>query len=372
MTKSNLEAIRAASGDFGAEVPRRHANHLRTSAGSMTGSPAVATDPATTDPEDGEPVLSPDIKAAFSKFTQSRMATRSAIAAAAMAKHNRIRLPYPRQIEAMGEFEEVRLLGLAMRGEQQLGLTIFERSGCGKSTAAAQYRLLRLAEATGGRQPVVHCRLSAGGGVRDMYVSILAELGDGFSNAGTERTLRMRAMDALEVAGVELLFLDEAQHGGKKSGFAGAMTSEVKILLDCGQVPIILLGTEEAIPIIQADVELSGRMISPCRLGPLDWFDDDDRDLWIGFLDALDARMVDDRVVAATAGLADEGLAEALWKVCEGVIGQLMRVTLVAVRQVARDGRGAIDRRDLADAVNQWSLGHGFTKINHVAKLIGS
>ena len=50
-------------------------------------------------------------------------------------------------------------------------------------------------------------------------------------------------------AGVELLIIDETHHGGSKSGFGGEITAELKLMLDTGRVPIVLLGTE-AVPIL--------------------------------------------------------------------------------------------------------------------------
>ena len=276
----------------------------------------------------------------------------------------RMLLSYPRQIEGMAEFEELRLLGLEMRGEQQLGLTIFERTGCGKSTAAAQYKAMLLSECAPGTMPVIHARLGTSGSARDLYVSIMSELGDGFAMSGTEHTLRRRAMSAMDDAGVNLLFIDETQHGGRKSGFGGEVTAELKIMLDTGKVPIVLLGTEEVVPIVGADRELSGRLFAPCRLGPLDVNDDEDWDLWCGFLKALDMRMKADGIVTSPAGLDVEEIALALGEVCDGVVGQVMRVMRMALREVIRDRRSVITPADLRVAVDQWSIELGFAKSN--------
>lgn len=327
--------------------------------------PAPASVPATTcADEQDDIVLSEEMRDAFRRFRSSPIGSRSARVARAMAQLMRIRLPYPRQIEAMGEFEELRLMGLDMRGDQQLGLTIFERTGCGKSTAAAQYRAMLLSESAAGTMPVVHARLGTAGTARDMYVAILSSLGDGFAMSGTEHTLRQRAMAAMSDARTELLVIDEAHHGGRKSGFSQEITAEMKIMLDTGRVPIVLLGTEEAVPIVGADPEFSGRLFSPCRLAPLDMSDDEDWDLWCGFLEALDARMISENIVTAKAGLATEDIATALGEACDGIIGQAMRVMLMALRETTRDHRSVITLPDLRTAVDQWSIELGFAKTN--------
>lgn len=308
--------------------------------------------------------LSPDMQSAFLRFRKSQLAQRSSLVALALSKLMRIRLPYPRQIEAMGEIEELRLLGLEMRGEQQLALNIFNRTGTGKSTIAAQYKLMRAQDDAEGVQSVIHARLGTSGTARDLYVSIMSELGDGFASSGTEHTLRRRAMRAMADKGAELLILDETQHSGQKSGFSREVTAELKIMLDTGRVPIVLLGTETAIPLIGDDRELSGRMFSPCRLDPLDMTVDEDLELWQGFLAGLDRRMVSDGIVRAEAGLAEEHIAIALGDTCDGIIGQLMRVMTMALRNTIREQRDVVTIEDIAIAVDEWSLEHGFATHN--------
>ena len=317
--------------------------------------------------QEHQQTLSPEMRSAFLQFRKSQLAQRSSRVALALSKLMRIRLPYPRHIEAMAEIEELRLLGLEMRGEQQLALNVFSRTGTGKSTVASQYKLMRAQEDPEGVTSVLHARLGTSGSARDLYVSIMSETGDGFASSGTEHTLRRRAMRTMEEKGVELLILDETQHSGQRSGFSREVTAELKIMLDTGRVPIVLLGTEEAIPLVASDRELSGRMFSPCRLDPLDVAgDDDDLDLWIGFLAALDSRMVSDGIVKAPAGLADEDLALALGDVCDGVIGQVMRVMTMALRNAVRDHRDIVNREDIAVAVDEWSIEHGFAGHNPI------
>lgn len=329
----------------------------------------LADDPTMQNDKTATQSLSPEMHSAFLQFTTSRLAQRSSRVARALAQLMRIRLPYPRHIEAMAEIEELRLLGLEMRGEQQLALNIFSRTGTGKSTVASQYKLMRAQEDPQGVKSVLHARMGTSGTARDLYVSIMSELGDGFASSGSEPTLRRRALKRMADYGVELLILDETQHSGQKSGFSREVTAELKIMLDTGRVPIVLLGTEAAIPLVAADRELSGRMFSPCRLDPLDVADDEDFDLWTGFLKGLDQRMVVDGIVTAPAGLAEEKLAIALGEVCDGVIGQLMRVMTMALRNTVREGRQVVTHHDLAVAVDEWSLEHGFASHNPLLKL---
>lgn len=97
--------------------------------------------------------------------------------------------------------------------------------------------------------------------------------------------------------------------------------------------------------------------------------DDDDFELWQGFVGHLDARMVADEIVSAEAGLGEERLALALGEVCDGVIGQIMRVMTMALRNTIRDGRNVVSVEDIAIAVDEWSMELGFAKRNPIRDL---
>lgn len=359
-----------------------------TAAPSITDAPVVDTVsdamPTATVKEDGfngtdleiaeeqpgeETKLSPEMKDAFLRFRSSKAGRRSPFVARAMTKLMRIRLPYPRQIQGMNELEELRLLGMEMRGEQQLAINIFERTGTGKSTLAQQYKLMCNLDAPAGTMPVCHARMGTSGTARDLMIAIMGEVQDGFATAGNEHSLRRRAMRALDEAGVQLLIIDETQHSGQKSGFSKEVTAELKIMLDTGRVPIVLLGTEKAVPMIASDRELSGRMFAPCRLSPLDMDSDDDFAIWTGLLKGLDARLVSDGILTQPVGLDEENLADALGEATEGIIGQLMRVMLTAVRNVARDERDVMTVDDVIKAVDSWSLELKFAKANPLKDL---
>lgn len=160
------------------------------------------------------------------------------------------------------------------------------------------------------------------------------------------------------------MVIDETNHGARKSGYRGAVTTSVKLLLDSGVVPVALLGTKEAEPIFAKDMELSGRLVTPCRLGPLTWLSDYDKQVWRGLLQALDNRMVADGIIDQQVGLADEKLDEALLTACNGLIGQLMGMIRTAARTMARTQRKNITFNDLLDATDSWNVGHHFIKKN--------
>ncbi len=326
------------------------------------------TTPDTIDPVANEgPALSEEMIAAWDRIKDK--ASPITLSTDRQAKLRRMRLPYPRQMEAMTAFESVRLLGLKTKGQPQLGLYIFEQTGCGKSISAEQYRLLVERDCPPGTKPVLHVSLGTTGSGKQLYAAIMGALGDGFATAGNENSLRARTMRMMQSNGVQVLILDEAHHAGR-SGFRGDITAEVKLMLDMGIVPIVLLGTEEARPILASAKELAGRLMSPCRLGALDWADEEDRELWVGLLTALDARMVKEGVVSQPTGLNELELAERLAEVSQGVIGQLMQVMVEAVKIATYEGREHIVVEDLAIAVDNWSIEHGFADGNPLWGLV--
>ena len=297
------------------------------------------------------------------------LAERSARVGAAVAGVRRIRLAEPRQLGIHAEFDEVRHTGIQMRGMPMIGMTLFEVTGAGKTTTAEQYAKRLNADATGGRIPVLHVRLDNSGTARSLYVEMLSALGDGFALNGTEQSLRRRTLDALGDAGTELVIIDESHHGGKRSGFGGEITSSVKLMLDGGVVPVALLGTEVAVPIFSKDLELSGRLTAPCRLGRLEWNDPYDNEVWLGLLENLDLRLVEDGILTTTTGLAEDELAYALIEATNGVIGQLMGTIRTAVRQAVRDGREIMTFDDLVIAVDTWNVDHHFISHNPLRDL---
>ncbi len=284
--------------------------------------------------------------------------------AKAVAAVRKIRLEEPRQLEIHAEFDELLQTGLLMRGQPMLGMTLFEVTGAGKTTTAEEYAKRANANDGDGQKSVLHVRLDNSGTARSLYVEILAGLDDGFALNGTEHSLRRRTLEALGEAETKLLIIDESQHGGKRSGFGGEITSSVKLLLDGGVVPVALLGTEEAVPVFAKDKELSGRLAAPCRLGRLEWHDEYDREIWNGLLQHLDARLVSDGILTKQIGLAAEDLCHPLIEATNGVIGQLMGTIRTAVRGAVRDGRDHVDLQDLVNAIDAWNVGHGFVNSN--------
>jgi hypothetical protein len=308
---------------------------------------------------------SQELKNAFRTLRGTQIASRSTRAARAIAAVNAIRLPYPLQMEAMNTFHEAQELSRNTRGQMQAATCVFAPPHTGKTTAASNFVEVANDKATDGKR-VLLISMGTGGGPLEMYRQTLIQLGEGFPATKDLAIMRARAIEAMIDAGVELLIIDEVHEAGRQIGRSSSFTAELKTLLNGGHVGIVLLGTDHAKKMIYADQELSMRTMAPCNFGALDWNNEEDRALWIGFLSALDTKMVQLGIVSSATNLADPELAMALWTVCQGVIGQLMNVMKQAIRISIYENREFITIDDLALAVEDRLIATNLCAVNTV------
>lgn len=293
-------------------------------------------------------------------------AERSMRVAAALAKYEAIVLPFPRQLALMVHLDELRLSGLGNKGKPQDGMRVLAASRAGKTVAATQYRDYVMSQPgrDSAKMPVLIVPLEALGTSRSFFVDGLRVFGDGFSTSGTQEVLKERFKQALRYFEVELLIVDEVQHLAKRHAFGRDVTDTLKRFLDDGDVPVAFFGTEDAMKLFERSPELNGRLTAPCHLPALDWFEEDGRKLFLGFVSRLDDAMVEHGVLRTKAGLADEMIAERLCEASNGLIGQLSKIVKEAVREAVRRDADTFDVDDLAYAVDAWSMKNGFLDEN--------
>lgn len=125
--------------------------------------------------------VSPALRDAFRALRDANVTLRSTAAARAMIAFDTIRLPYPRQLEAMLTFLEAQQLGRAMKGSKKNAVCIFAAPHTGKTTVGQQFAAVANEEAAEGTKPVVFISMGSGGGPLQMHRSILRELGEGLA-----------------------------------------------------------------------------------------------------------------------------------------------------------------------------------------------
>lgn len=291
---------------------------------------------------------------------------RSLRVARAVAAFRSIVLPYPRQQMLMAELDELRLVGLETKGDRQNGLRLLSPTGSGKTVTARQYAkfVANQPHREEGSRPVLIVPLEVTGTPRSLFSSILTALGDDYSCSGTEQTLKKRVLRAFEIEQTELLIIDEVQHLSNRASYGNDVTDTLKRFLDDGVLPIAFLGTNAATEMFKRNPELNGRLAAPCSLPPLKWLDEDDRDLFSGFVAKLDEALVDKGIFKASSGLAEPALVKKLFEASNGIIGQLVGVVETATREAVRRSAEALVEENLAAAVDAWPIPHGFLDHN--------
>lgn len=289
---------------------------------------------------------------------------RSKVAAEAVSQVRKMKLPFEPQLAGMGDLWETLEAGELLKGSKQIGCLMLDPTGTGKTTCAEAVSEIACANDPEGVISVVHCRLPASGTAVGFYSNALAKLGDTHMNQARESRLLTTLCERLEDSQTKLLVIDEAQQGTDASAIGGQIAAAIKLLLDTGVVPVAILGTEKAVEVLAKDKELVGRLSAPSSLAPLNWYDDDDQEIWLRLLGNLDAQLEAQGTCDGRFGFGDERIAERLCEACNGTIGQLMGMTRTAVREMARAGRRVISEQDVMYAIDAWLVGYGFTAHN--------
>lgn len=279
-------------------------------------------------------------------------------------------IPYPRHIELHARLDYLQRLGRQTNGEPQMGLRVLAPTGSGKSTAARAYIAFVEArrERTESFIPVIKVDLERNSTSKKLIMSILHALGDPYAHHGTELTLKRRMLEYFVRFGVELLIVDEVQHLNYRNGLRSDVTDTLKVLLDAGVVPIVFLGTPDAKPMFERNLQLNGRLLPPCDLNPLDNKRAADRDLFARFVSHLDQTIVDQGILPNLSDFEEAGLVEALFEVSGGVVGRVSRLLQIALEVALRRGAHCIERADVSWAIDHWALPQAFAKSNPLGR----
>ena len=301
----------------------------------------------------------------------------------AISIYDKIRIPYPRHVELHSKMDYVHQLGVATVGPKK-GLRALGASGQGKSTCAHDYVELcrrrqleaRLdhgtstacgdAQAESHDSRVLYVALENGTTARGLMVSILQALDDPFWSRGSESLLRARAIDIMQRKKVELLIIDEVQHLNCRGSKGFDVTDTLKNFLDRGVAPVVFLGTEEAKPMFERNLQLNARLIPPCDLKVLTT-NTEDRNLLRGFCKQLDRQIVEKGLMPKLSDLSDPKTLDCLFEVSDGVIGRVVRLIQAALEIALRREAEWIEIHDISLAVERWAIPQGFVRRNPFA-----
>lgn len=276
-----------------------------------------------------------------------------------MALFEQIYIPYPRHTELHDRCDYLRQLGLATRGLPQKGVRSLAPSGSGKTTAVTAYisRVERLTPRTEEFIPIIYVPLERATTPKKLMMSILDEFGDEYSDRGNEMTLKKRAVHYFKTFETSLLIIDEVQHlDTSRSSEGQDVTDTLKRLLDSAVVPILFLGTDDALQLFTRNIQLSGRMLPPGDIPRLKQSNREDFELFVGFVTHLDRAVLEHGMMPELGRLATPEIVPPLFRVSKGVIGRVSRLFQVALEHALRRSARRIEVCDLSWAVDRWAI----------------
>ncbi|MFN3535936.1 MAG: TniB family NTP-binding protein [Brevundimonas sp.] len=278
-------------------------------------------------------------------------------------------IPYPKHMALHVDLDYLQKLGRKTIGQPQMALRALGPSGSGKSAATMAYiaAVERIRPRTATFVPVLKVDLERGSTPKKLMMSILLAFGDLHAGYGNELALKTRVFACFDRFGTELLIVDEFQHLYYRSGIKYDVTDTLKGMLDAGVVPMAFLGTEEAAPMFVRNLQLNGRMLSPCDLHPLSARKPEDQRMFAIFVAKLEQVVVERGVLPELSNVAGDNLLPGLFEVSNGVIGRVCRLFEAALVHALRRGADKLERADLSWATEHWAMEQAFVDRNPFA-----
>lgn len=252
-------------------------------------------------------------------------------------------------------------------GRPLSGRRLSQFSQAGKSRTMERLRFEMAAEREkAGLEPnphqVVIVELDRRMTLKGFYQEVLKKLDDEFWNESVNsKVLENRIADFVRRLGVELLVADEVQHLRRRATDAGEVTDRLKVFLDRGVVPLVLVGDEDSVPFFRANGKLAARLGRPLELAPLDpKRNRGDARLFKAFCAAVDDLLVTSGVFAVRSGLAENDTLDALLAVSGGHVGRVARLVGQAASDAAWRGAERTEPYDLSRTTREFAIGAGW------------
>ena len=239
----------------------------------------------------------------------------NARAAAATAKFIAIRIEHGPQEALISGLDGLRLQAVALRAERAatgeelpmpVACTIAEL-GVGKTIGAQRLeRMHRPADPNDIRRPVIIATLDTTGQQISIPQAILIALKKRNATHASKPALAWeRAFKALREHDVQLVIFDETNRAARRPTMGAVIGGDLMDMLAIGEAGVAFLGTTEAKKVFNRVPALKDRMKSPVVMKPLEWYDDEERQIFVEFLENLDQAMLDRGLVTELAGLGD-------------------------------------------------------------------
>ncbi len=251
-------------------------------------------------------------------------------------------------------------LGRPLTGRR---LSQFSQAGKSRTMERLKTEMAREREAAGlpvNPHQVVIVELDRRMTLKGFYQEVLRKLDDDFWDEKVNaKVLENRIADFVRRLGVEILVADEVQHLRRRANEAGEVTDRLKVFLDRGVVPLVLVGDEDSVPFFGANGKLAARLGRPLELAPLKRVRSDAK-LFKQFCVAIDALLVSNGVFDIASGLDDRDVLDALLTVSGGHVGRVARLVGIAASEAALRGADRIEAYDLSRATRDFAIGAGW------------
>lgn len=318
----------------------------------------------------------------------------TARAAVATADFNVIRVGYGPQNAFVGGMEGIRLQAVEIRSARiKTGLKIpmpvvrtIAELGVGETIGAERLEAMHIpTDPADGRRPVIIATLDTTGTQISVPQAILKALGKrNWNHAAKPAIAWERAHRALRDHDVQLIVFDEMNRAARRPSMGEVIGGDLMDMLLEGDAAIAFLGTNEANKVFNRVPALKDRMKSPVILKPLEWYDDDEKAIFVEFLKMMDEAMADRGLVSKKAGLDDyvdhgtergsqgsgidnggKDTAKLLWEVCRGRLRPLCLLFEEGIRLIHYDNEHLVLTHEvLAQAVENHSIENGIIAYN--------
>lgn len=249
------------------------------------------------------------------------------------------------------------------------GCRLSEHSQAGKSaTMAWLKRHLAEERAAAGLEPndfqVVIIELDSQTSLKAVWQEVLQALGDEYWDAPVSaKVLEKRISRWVKELEVEVLVIDEVQHLDRKTTDAKLVTDRLKVFLDRGVVPLVLVGDEQANAFFASNPKLRARLPKGLSLAPLNVISSaTDKRLFKQFCSSMDDAIFDLGFLAGKAGLSEGRFLSALAEISKGHVGRVARLLELAFPEAVGRGADRIEAYDLSKAVRSYAIGNGWVR----------
>jgi hypothetical protein len=209
-----------------------------------------------------------------------------------------------------------------------------------------------------GTKKVIDFELSIDATKRQFQVDALTALGDPDPERGTEPMLRRRVLKVSQGLSTELAFVDEVQHfiESDTQKKAKSVADAMKKTLNSGVFALVLLGTEKADYIFEANQEFAQRVSKRFDLRGAREDVPEEMDLFIAFLRTFRSEIEKRKVIRSAKVLETPETVGALFAQVTGRLGTAQRVMKAALRVALERGANILLPSHFAIAVRQGKL----------------